>query len=192
MAYGISVFFAFLSMFFLFLIPFYSASFLCFLTSQNECFSVQSFAQKTFPFKSTIWVPSRDSPSSKWTVLSGQLFIQFRFTPWLNKVRGSFFLCWISPICLLLKIFYVRKSGTLRWHMEKPPAFFCVFCISIHSSFLFLIPFYSASFLCFLSGIQKLAKMNSFKLQSFARKAFLFKFQIWVPSRDSPSSKWTV
>ena len=53
MAYGISVVFCIsIHSSFLFLIPFYSASFLCFLTSQNECFSVQSFAQKTFPSNS--------------------------------------------------------------------------------------------------------------------------------------------
>ena len=41
--------------------------------------------------------------------------------------------------------------------------FFAFLSIPLHSRFLFLIPFYSASFLCFPSAIQKLVKMNAFQ-----------------------------
>ena len=112
------------------------------------------------------WVPSRDSPNSKWTVLSGQLFIQFRFTPRLNKVRGSFFLCWRSHQSDSYGKVFVRKSGTLRWHMEKAPSFFLVFFafVSISAHFFFFdLP--SSPFLfilLFLFCDPKLAKMNTF------------------------------
>ena len=76
-------------------------------TSQNKHILSAIFCTKSLPFQisnlgSQSWFIQE---GSKWTVLSGQLFIQFRCTPWLNKVRGSFFLCWFSPIYLLKKVF---------------------------------------------------------------------------------------
>ena len=54
---------------------------------------------KKLPFQIPNLVPSRDLSKNVQNeqFLSGQLFLQFRFTPRLNNVRGSFFLCWISP-----------------------------------------------------------------------------------------------
>ena len=142
--------------------------------------------------------------SSKWTILSGQLgqlFIQLRFIPPLTKVRGSFFLCWISRIWLLRR-FLVRKSGTLRWHMEKTPAyFFCFFCKTIHSYlFLFFDIYYF--FLLFIPLLSfrcpKTSQTEHFWVDFFAQKTFPFKFPIWVPSRDPPKMfkmnnfKWTI
>ena len=110
-------------------------------TSQTGHFWVDFFAQKPslsnsqFGFQVVIL-----QKCSKWTVLSGQLFIQLLFIPPLTKVGGSFFLCWISRIWLLRK-FSVRKSGTLRWHMEKHLHVSLFFGISIHSSSFLLFDF---------------------------------------------------
>ena len=61
---------------------------------------------------------------------------------------------------------------------------------------MFLIPFYSASFLCFLSGIQKLAKMNSFKCNlSHEKPSFSnskFGFQVEILQVQNEQFKWTV
>ena len=112
--------------------------------SEKEHFKVQFQPSLS---NSQFWIPSRDSPNSNEQFFGGQLFIQFRFTPRLNKVRGSFVLCWRSHQSDSYRKFFVRKSGTLRWHMEKTPAFFLVFfafpSIPLHSRFLFLIPCYS-------------------------------------------------
>ena len=169
--------------------------------AKRNTFKCNRLHKKPSLSNSQFWIPSRDSPISKWTVLSGQLFIQFRFTPRLNKIRGSFFLCWISPIWVLyIESFFVRKSGTLRWHMEKTTAFFLVFfCISIHSS---SFPFFVSYSLLFrlialfpFRDPKTIAKRNTFK------RNFSLPFQIpnlgskswiWFPSRDSPNSKWTV
>ena len=131
--------------------------------------------------------------SFKWTC--GQLFIQFPFTSPPNKVRGLLFLCWISPIWLIESFFCHKIWNTKMAYGKNTCIFRCFFAflsIPLHCRFLLLIPFYSASFLCFPSAIQKLAKMNTFKCNFFAPKAFPFKFPIWVPSRDSSNSKWTV
>ena len=136
---------------------------------------------------------------SKWTVLSKQLFVQLLFIPPLTKVRGSFFLCWISRIWLLRKSF-VRKSGTPRWHMEKHlhvSLFFLhfypfLFIPVVWFSVIF-IPFFSSSFLCFPSGIQKLAKLDTFEWIFLHKKPSLsnsqFGFQVVILQK---CSKWTV
>ena len=139
----------------LFRIPFYSASFLCLLSGTQKLAKMNTF-------KCNLWHKKPSLSNSQFgfqvvilqiqneQLLSGQLFIQFRFTPRLNKVRGSFFLCWIS-----IDFFLGRKSGTLRWHMEKNTCiflfFFAFLSIPLHSrcfvsySFLFgfipLFPF---------------------------------------------------
>ena len=71
-------------------------------------------------------------------------------------------------------------------------------------SFLFipgfwcLILFFSASFLCFPSGIQKLAKINTFKCNLLHKKPSLSNFQFGFPVVIYPrmirmnSFKWTV
>ena len=125
---------------------------------------------------------------------SGQLFVQFRFTPRLNKVRGSFFLCWRSHQSDSYRKFFVRKKiGTLRWHMEKTPAFFLV---SIHSS---SFPFFVSYSLLFrlialfpFRDPKTIAKRNTFKCNRLHKKPSLSNSQFWIPSRDSPISKWTV
>ena len=159
MAYGkkhlhVSLFFAFLS------IPIYS----CFLIFANVfsfwflCFpsDVQKLA-KLNTFQWNLWhkKPSLSNSQlglqvvilqkwSKWTILSGQLFIQLLFIPPLTKVRGFSCLCWTSPTWLLRR-FLVRKSGTLRWHMDKTPAcflaslhFYRFLSVSLHSCFWYL------------------------------------------------------
>ena len=200
MAYGKNTcifrcFFAFLSIplhcRFLLLIPFYSASFLCFPSAiqklaKMNTFKCNFFAPKAFPFKFPIWVPSRDSSNSIWTVLSGQLFIQFPFTPRPNNARGLLF-CFAGShqSDSYRKVFCHKIWNTKMAYGKNTCIFLCFYAflsIPLHSRFLFLIHFYSASFLCFPSAIQKIAKP----------KAFPFRFPIWVPSRDSSNSKWTV
>ena len=181
-------FFAFLSIplhsCFLIFTPFFSSSFLCFPSGIQKLAKLNTFewsflhkkpslSNSQFGFQVVIL-----QKCSKWTVLSGQLFIQLLFIPPLTKERGSFFLCWTSRIWLLRK-FFVRKSGTLRWHMEKSPACFFVF---LHLYPFLFIPVFSYLFLVLLFI-----------------PLFPFKFSIWVlPSRDPPkmfnmnSFRWTV
>ena len=64
--------------------------------------------------------------------------------------------------------------------------------------FWFLILVFSASFLCFPSGIQKLAKINTFKCNLLHEKPSLSNFQFGFPVVIYPrmikmnSFKWTV
>ena len=88
---------------------------------------------------------------------------------------------------------FVRKSGTLRWHMEKTPGFFLVFCISIHSS---PFPFFVSYSLLFrlialfpFRDPKTIAKRNTFKCNRLRKKPSLSNSLFWVPSRDSPNSK---
>ena len=161
--------------------------------SQKERFSVQSFAQKAFPFKFPIVNSKSWFSKSKWTVFRWTVVytISLHSSTEQNN-EAPFFFAGSHQ-------FFVRKSGTLRWHMEKTPAFFLVFCISIHSS---SFPFFvSYSLLFRLIALfpfpypKTIAKRNTFK------RNFSLPFQIpnlgskswiWVPSRDSPISKWTV
>ena len=153
---------------------------------------MQSFAQKAFPSKFPIWVPSRDLSKNVQheLFLSGHLFMQFLFIPPPTKARAPFYFRG-SHRSDSYRTFFVRKSGTVRWHMEKIPAFylavFAFLSIPLHSRFLFLMPFYSASFLCFPSGIQKLAKMNTFKCNLLHKKPsipnFQFGFQVVICPR---------
>ena len=100
----------------------------------------------------------------------------------------------LSPI---YRKFFVRNSGTLRWHMEKTTAFFLVFfCISIHSSSFPFVVSYSLLFrliaLFPFRDPKTIAKRNTFKCNRLHKKPSLSNSQFWIPSRDSPISKWTV
>ena len=100
--------------------------------SQNEHFLVQSFAPKSLPFQ---------IPNFGFQVVilqfqneqffGGQLFIQFRFAN------------------------LEHEDGIWKKHLDFS-FFFAFLSIPLHSRLLFLIPFYFAWLLCFLSGIQKL------------------------------------
>ena len=80
--------------------------------------------------------------------------------------------------------------------MEKTPGFFLVFCISIHSS---PFPFFLSYSLLFrlialfpFRDPKTIAKRNTFKCNRLRKKPSLSNSLFWVPSCDSPNSKWTV
>ena len=113
----------------------------------------------------------------------GQLFIQFRFTPRLNKVRGSFFLCWISPIWVLYIESFCQNIWNTKMAYGKNT---CIFsCSFLHFYPFLFIPVFRFLFLvisldCSVSfpGSKNYSQKERFSVQSFAQKAFPCKFPI--------------
>ena len=113
--------------------------------AKRNTFKCNRLRKKPSLSNSLFWVPSRDSPNSKWTVFRWTVVYTISLHSSTEQNKGLLFsLLEIAPIWLLyIESFFVRKFGTLRWHMEKTPAFFLVF-------FLHFYPFLFIPVCCFL------------------------------------------
>ena len=111
--------------------------------AKRNTFKCNLLHKKPSLSNSQFWIPSRGSPNSKrtlfrWTVV---YTISLHSSTEQNN-EAPFFFAGDRTNLTPIESFFVRKSGTLRWHMEKTPAFFLVF--------LHFYPFLFIPVFCFL------------------------------------------
>ena len=167
-------------------------------TIQTEHFWVDFFAQKTFPFKFPIWVPSRDPPKMfkmnnfKWTIV-----YTIALHASTDQSKGLLFclldLTNLTPWKVFCQKIWNTKMAYGKKHLQVSFVFFAFLSVPLHSCFLIFTNFFSSSFLCFPSGIQKVAKLNTFEWIFLHKKHSLSNFQLgFQVVLLQKSSKWTI